>query len=204
MAQIRRLVIEIDPIHSRELTAHGIRLVLAQPAGNAPPNLAWLVLPPAPITTVDWDERCGLYAGDVTAQDDPVIAVRSAVHPALDGRAYAFDGGTFALLPEAHRIPHGHYDVINESPFAAVFGLLGEAVVNGETVRAPANTIVLPPAFRASFAAAARVYVWLQPDVAGGRAAFALPAGAVLATFERDHTIWRCRYDRTTRDLISA
>jgi hypothetical protein len=204
MALTRRIVIEIDPADSRELTAQGIRLVLAQPAGNAPPNLVWLALPPATLTTVDWTERCGLYAGDAPTHGGAAIGVRSVVYPACDGSAYAFSGTAFALLPGAQRIPHGHYDVINESPYPTTFGLLGEVAINGETVRAPVNAIMLPAGFRAGFAAAARVYVWLQGDLAGGHPVSMLRAGAALISFERYRTSQRCRYDRRSQKLTSS
>ena len=198
MSQTYRLVLEIDADSSLALAGEDRRVVLAQPAGNAQPNVAWLALPPISLTTVEWTATRGLYAAEAALRNGAAIVARWLVHPAVDGTAYAFSGASFDMLRDAGRIPRGHYDVVNDTPNAVVFGLLQDATVNGKTVRSPVNAVVLPPAFRADFAVPARVYVWTQRAIATGCIAPAVPADAALVVFERALVAKRCVYERAT------
>lgn len=194
-----RLEIVIAATAATRLAARGERLVLAQPAGNAPPNLTWLVLPPVRQSTIAWSDACGLYAAVPAARGSPV-AVHSAVYPALDGVLYPFGVDAFRA-PLGAPIPARHYDVRNDAPFPLAFGLLQTATIGERTILAPVNAVVLPSGLRASFTPASRVYVWLQTAVAAGTV-LAVPLGVRPIVLDPAGSSQLCRYDEDSALVV--
>ena len=199
MAKVYTLVIEVDDASAGVLARAGACIIVAKPAANSPPNVAWLALNPTVRSVISWDETFGVYASQSPIRAGATIDVVSAVFPAEDGKVHAFENGGFRLPAAAARIPRGHYDVMNEAPYPATFGLLQDASVDGRQVRSPLNAVVLPPTFTADFSDTAKVYVWSQTAIPAGTIVAEVPAEATVVTFALGEAVKRCRYDADGR-----
>jgi hypothetical protein len=196
MAQRFTLTLDIDGASLSALRAAGARLAVAKPAGTFPPNVVWLTCDPAPRTIIAWDEIYGIYGALVPSQAGAPIRILDARYPTADRTLHPFlSDRCFAAPVASERIPSGHYDVDNRAPFAATFGLLQAATVNGASVRSPVNAATLVPGSGADFVSVAALYVWVGPQLATGSATASLPARAALVAFTPDQTTKQLRYD---------
>ena len=194
MTTVYALVIEIDQAGLDALALAQAQLVVAKPAGNAVPNVAWLAWHPQRRNRVVFSETYGVYAAEIPARTGAPIEVRASIYPAADRTVYRFDGTSFETEPMAH-LPARHYDVHNAAPIAAAAGLLQEATINGRTIRGPLTAAVLAPDVTADFTAAPKLYVWTRPHVSGGSIAPEVPHDAKVIVFDPDHTERAYRFD---------
>ncbi|MEA2666468.1 MAG: hypothetical protein QOI11_3412 [Candidatus Eremiobacteraeota bacterium] len=203
MAQRFTLTLDIDDASLTALCATGAQLIVAKPAGTLPPNVVWLTCDPGRRTTIAWDEVYGLYAALVPSHVGAPIRILDARYPTTDRTLHPFlSDRCFATPIASERIPPGHYDVDNRAPFAATFGLLQAATMNGIRVRSPVNAATLVPGSAADFVAVTTLYVWVGPPVARGSAAAGLPARAVLVPFTPSDPARRLRYDSASAGFI--
>jgi hypothetical protein len=198
------LVLDVDDAGLRRLSKAGVRIVVAKPSGNIKPTVAWLADEPSPITTIRWDEACGLYAAHVPVGDGARIAIVAAVHPAADCMIYPFAGTAFSDPVMDERIPRRHYDVRNDGTAPVTFGLLQDATINDRVVRAPLNAVVLPPGLTADFAVTTMIYVWTQAGIEGGSIISHVPADAAVVAFDSAHRARRCRFDDRTETFAAT
>lgn len=197
MTQVYALVIEIDDASLGVLSAAGAQLVVAKPAGNAAPSVAWLAWQPQPRNRLVFSETYGIYAAEIPARTGAPIEIRASVYPAADRTIYRFDGESFAT-EAVPRLPARHYDVHNAAPFAAAAGLLQEATINGRAARGPLTAAILAPDVTADFTAVSKLYLWTRPHVNGGSIAPDVPNDAKIIVFDPDHSERSYRFDRTT------
>jgi hypothetical protein len=195
MGQTCTLLLHIDAEGVAELAATGSRVVVAKPAGSAPPNVAWLAIEPRTRISIAWEELYGVFASNTAVRSDSTIAVASRVHPATERRIYTYDGLRFADARTEARIPPGHYDVWNAGPAAATFGLLQAASVDGTVLQSPLNAVVLPADFTADFTPDTRVYVWTQRGAETGAIIGEVPRHAAVLAFGGQHRSRSYRYD---------
>jgi len=197
------LELDIDEVACDALRRDDAVVVVAKPAGNADPNVAWLTLEVVPRTTVSWREsRYGVYASGTAVSGGAVVEFLDRVAPAIDRMTYRFGGGGFGEPVAVAGVPSGHYDVRNETASPATFGLVQSATVNGSEHLSPVHAVVVPPGFTADFAAAAKLYVWVRSRIAAG-SIVAPSADVTTIAFDRERRARRCRYDGAMRAFVT-
>lgn len=197
-----RLVLVLGDRESAALVRAERRIILAKATASGAPNVAWLVLEPAPRIVVEWRAVYGLYASETGVHAGAVLDVLCAILPARDRVVYPFALGGFRRARSDARIPHGHYDVWNAGTTAATFGLLQSARVNGRRVRGPVNAVVLPAEVGAAdFKPADELLIWLDGSSSPGSVIDEVPADAAALSFraERDAAY---RYDPDARRFV--
>jgi hypothetical protein len=194
MTQTYTLDLDIDDLSLVTMQRIGARIVIAKPAGNARPNVVWLALDPAAITTIAWEERYGVYAATHPSGNGAPIILVASVYPADDRTMYPFTGSALGPPVAAPHLPRGHYDVRNDATVPATFGLLQAATVDGRTYRGPLNATALAPGNRADFTSAPTLYVWTQSRVIGGSIAPELPRNATIITVDPSCATQRYRF----------
>jgi hypothetical protein len=204
MPQEHTLVVEIDAAGLRALGAGEARLAIGKSVGSAPPSAAWLAWVPSGSNTIVWSETYGVFAARVPGASAAPLQLLASVHPAAERTIYPFLGDAFAEPSPAHDIPRRHYDVRNDAPFAAAFGLLQAATLNGAAVVAPVNAVVLPPGFIADFSAMAKLYVWAQRGPLAGAPVAHVPADAAVVEFAPGDAAKHYRYDSASAVFVPS
>lgn len=204
MAQTYSLVVELDDASLRSLTDAGFRLVVAKPAGNAAPNVAWLAAKPQTVNRIEWDETYGLYAAEKPPRIDEEIEIAALLYPAADQCTYPYTGGRFGEPIPTSRIPRAHYDVRNDSMFAATFGLVQTATINAAMVRSPLNAVVVPPDFNADFTSMTILFVWAQQAVVGGSVITTIPNEAAIVRLSAVRREAYCWYDHAGACFVTS
>jgi hypothetical protein len=202
MTHTYTLDLDVDDASAAFLRRIGARIVVAKPAGNARPNVVWLALEPAARNTIRWDESYGIYAASNPDHHGAPIRMTASVERAEERALYPFLGAEFGPAIVSPHLPQRHYDVRNDAQFAATFGLLQTATVNGHPHSAPLNAAVLPAGGSADFTAVATLYVWTQSGVHGGSFAPEIPRDATIVTFDRTSATQRFRFAPATATFV--
>jgi hypothetical protein len=193
------LAIDIDEADLPQFRASARSVIVAKSLGNARPNVAWLAWTPLARNIVSWDESYGVYAAETASFHGGIPRVVALVQPARDGCLYAFSGDAFGAPSAAPGIVSGHYDVRNDATFAASFGLVQGALVNGTPILAPLHGVALPPGLTADFTQGRQVYVWAEKGLASGAVIATIPPDAAIITFEARRNTARYCYDRVAK-----
>ena len=204
MTGTHRLTIEIDEADLAAFRDGARNVVVAKSLANVRPNVAWLAWAPVARNVVSWDESYGVYAAEIASSHGGVPRIAALVESAQDGNLYSFGGESFAEPVASRGILPGHYDVRNDAPFAASFGLVQGALVNGAPVLAPLHGVVLPPGFTADFARGSHVYVWAESRLASGAVIARIPPEAAVIAFGAQRKTARCRYDGVTSSFRAS
>lgn len=193
MATRSRLVLVLAEGEIAALAGAQRNIVLAKAAGSGAPNVAWLVLPPAPRIVVEWTAAYGVYASETGVNAGAVLDVRCAIEPARDRVVYPFALGAFRRPRSDAAIPPGHYNVWNAGTAPTTFGLLQRARVNGRTVRGALNAVVLPAEVGAAdFKPADELLIWLDGTTAAGSVIDEIPRNAETLSFRAErHAAYR-------------
>ncbi len=194
MPQTYTLVMEVDDAGLRRLGEDDAWLAVGKSAGNGPPNVVWLAWAPSGSDTIAWGDAYGVFAAHVPGAGAP-LNVLAAIHPAAERALYPFVGERFAAPGAGGRIPRRHYNVRNDAPFAAAFGLLQAATLNGAAVAAPVNAVVLPPGFTADFSAMTKLHVWVQRSPVPSGILARAPVAAAVIELDPGDAVQCYRYD---------
>ncbi len=198
MADTYTLVIEIDAESHSILASAASRVVVTKQNATGTSTVAWLAWDPCPSTTIVWHETYGLYAASAALTGETALRVTAETHPAIDRAIYPFRGAGFDLPASDEGIPRRHYDVRNESNFAATFGLLQAATINGELIRGPINAAVVPPDFTADFTPPSTLRIWAQRAVNGGTVV-TVPQNACVVAYDSGRRTVHVQYDHRSR-----
>lgn len=184
MSKTYTLVLDVDDASLKTFKDSQSRIILAKPAGNAAPNVVWLSLQPSLRRMIAWDERYGIYSAQLPSRNGAKIEASNRLAHAEDGMLYSFRGGAFDQPIQSLRIPRGHYDVSNDAPFSAVFGLEQTARVNGRAICSPVNATILHSGMRADFAPVPRIYIWIEAELDSGSIFPDVPSDATVIVFD--------------------
>jgi hypothetical protein len=204
MKRAYQLAIDVDEADLAAFRAGPRHVVVAKSLGIMRPNMAWLAWPPLARNVVSWDDSYGVYAAEIPAAHGAVARIVALVRSGHDRLLYSFGGDSFAAPAEAPGILAGHYDVRNDATFAASFGLVQRALVNGTPVLSPLHGVVLPPGFTADFTRSANVYVWAESGLASGAVITKIPPDAAVVTFGAQRSAARYLYDPVTKSFRAA
>lgn len=194
MAQTYSLVVEIDVESLRIMDAAALRIVVAKQSTTGSANVAWVAWPARRTTTVAWAETYGLYAASAALARDDRLRITATAFPAIDRAVYPFRNELFGLPVSDDGIPPRHFDVRNDSAFAATFGLLQAATVDGTPVRGPVNAAVAPPGFTADFTPLTTLRIWAGA-VGDGGTVVAVPPHASVVPYDTERRAMHVRYE---------
>jgi hypothetical protein len=203
MPQRFTLTLDIDAPSLSDLSSSGAQLAIAKPAGVLPPNVIWLTCELARCITITWDEIYGVYGALVPSHTGALIRILDTRYPITDRTVHPFlSNCCFAPPIVSVRIPSGHYDVDNRTPFTATFGLLQAATIDGANVRSPINAATLVPGSRADFVSVTALHVWVGQPVAAGSTTAGLPPNASFVAFTLHDPDKKLRYDPLTARFV--
>ncbi|MDR0644374.1 MAG: hypothetical protein LBG05_05590 [Treponema sp.] len=165
------LAISEDDVN--QLTADGMRIIIAKPVGNGEPNVAWLSFQPYEGNIVKWSEEYGLYASTVKVEDRATIESMSEKPPkVLDGKSYLFgNNGAATFSNGTDPCNKGSFAIGNlmSSPADLTFGLTQKAQINGADIEPSfINAVSVPSLYVVTFTPLTRVYVWLENSLDSG------------------------------------
>jgi hypothetical protein len=194
VTKIHTVALDIDPTALRFLARGEMRVALAKSPLGTPPSVVWLAWDPLARNTISWTEAYAVFAAHVPDQSDGRIHLIGSPRWVRQKTIHVFTGTAFRGASRLRRIPWRHYEVRNQASFAAAFGLMQTATVNGPRVTSPVNYAVLPPGFVADFAVSDTLHFWLARRASSGSIiARSLPA--VSFALPRLGEIARYRYD---------
>jgi hypothetical protein len=191
---MRTVIFEMGPDAVADFNRRRHGIVVAKRGRDGAPVVVWAYWAPSRLDALSWRDVCGIYAGHMSDREPLRIAVKASVYPARDRSSYVFGCDGFAPPAPDGRIPAGHYDVTNGSPFTAVFGLVQTAIVNGRRLTGVVNAAMLAPTVAADFALRPELHVWTAADAVPGTI-LAVPDQSVTIRFGPGGMLRRCRYD---------
>ena len=177
MPQQYTLNLTINATDLTTIAAAGENIIVAKLVGNPSdsPSVAWLSIPPAQNTQVQWTEQYAIYASSQTPiQSGAVIFPSSTTpYPASDGVCYELVNQVFSASPAYGYlpVPSGSYSALNKmtSSAAMTFGLTQAAIVSGTNVQpGPVNAELIPSNQQTVFTPSLTVWVWLQSSITSG------------------------------------
>jgi hypothetical protein len=148
-------------------------------------NMAWIVIPPLSVNSVNWVEEYGIYASNTPLQNGATIVQMSNL-PASPGATYVLSAsGT--LTAQGGGAPAGSYSVSNQDYTTVpslTFGLSQSANVNGSQLNGNAasaatvlfqSTTVISPS--------PSVVVWVQAEIQSSTVVTSVPTPQTQVSF---------------------
>jgi hypothetical protein len=162
-------------ISDQDLRSLGnLKITIAKPVDKDKPDVAWLVINPAMVNTIEWPEDYGIYASTTEYKAGAHIRRMSEKPPkVMDGRSYVFGKNGMVFDPGDDPCENGSflienlYDDLSNTPLT--FGLTQTATVHDKPTK-PSVINAAPVLYNdhAVFTPKTTVFVWLQSEYASG------------------------------------
>lgn len=190
------LNLEINPSDLATIREANQKIIIAKPVNGGSPNVAWLAFDPFQQNTVEWEENYGMYASLTTVQHGATISrLSTSPYPAAPATSYTFNEyANFAGPTADSSVGPTTFQVVNEMPASQhpslKFGLMQEAVVNGQTQGTkPLNIASVPAQNTADFTPVVTVFVWLQAHMESSTVITDVSSDHLKVTYTYDNEI---------------
>jgi hypothetical protein len=199
------LIVRMAPSDLDDLGRRGERVAIAKPQANAAPSIIWIACAPGLRNVIGWNEtRYGLYAARAESGPSDAFRLVDDAFPATPRARYTFDGRALRRSRTLRDLPRDRYVVVNESAHPLTSGLTQAARVNGVVMRSRLNAVNVASGEGAQFAAATRLYVWLQRGAENGAVAVLSPFQLSACAIEAKPGTVSLVYDRTSALFVPA
>lgn len=176
------------------------RVTLVKSVGSSPSNVAWVSFDPFQTNTVTWTENYVIYGttSSVEAGASLVMTSQSA-GPAQTGLLYVFQNGQFTVAPGGEP---GSFNVENEQANGINFGLGQTAKINGTSVLAPLNAVMVNENQTASFTPIETVSVYLTSIENNGVVISRVASNALVVTLTSQSPSATLGFDDTSNTFF--
>lgn len=176
-------------------------IAIARCRRGSAPNVIWVVVPPAPRVEIMWADVYGVFAGPLPSGDRERIRISEARYPAEDRASHVFACGRFGPVLRDPAIPARHFEVRNETPAPAGFGLLQAAVAGERIMLAPVNAVSVAAGSGADLVPEDDVLLWSDPGAEAATLLTGVPHNALYLSYSGGVSARRCYYDSATGGL---
>ncbi|MFB6454110.1 hypothetical protein ACE38W_02475 [Chitinophaga sp. Hz27] len=176
----------------------GTNVVIAKPAANGTPNVAWQVFSPLQQNQLTWTEQYGIYASNQEVANGVVLNQMSNVPiGAAMNQLYTLEASGVITGPDSGGQPNSFalQNSYIDQPYMTI-GLFQNAVVNGTPVNG--NAISAVPVLLASTAVMTpytTVYIWVQSQVVSNTVVTTVTSPMTELTFGGGNNIISVQYD---------